>query len=173
MTTTIDNGEASTATFTPDDGIYRLYYQSDFTLAVNGIDFPDYDFTVELFTDGSSVFTASYIDGTATNIANADGVIHIIADGHGLGSGTVIARLTRHIPDTDYPDGYRTVVDEAETDVELVVTAAMPVPGEDGETVGGITGTLVSPFDTPVLVTEDEEYYIVTETTEQLVTINT
>lgn len=149
-----------------------LHYKTDFEIAINGVSYPVYDFAVTLWTDRSASFTASSVGGEADGVANVGGAIHVICASHGLGAGVVYARLTRYIPGVGYPDGRRTVVDEFATDVTLVVSSRMAKTGgggdededEDEDDVdGGISGTLVSPFDSLLLVTEEEESYIVTE----------
>ena len=108
----------------------KIHYKSDFALILSGIDFPDYNFDIVLLTDGSTKFTASYTDGVKTNVANCDGAIEIIADSHGLAPGYVRGRLTRYIPDIDFPDGVRSVVDEFTTDI--VLTAGFADTATDG-----------------------------------------
>lgn len=167
----------------------KIHYLSDFTLTLTGVSFPDYDFEVYLYTDGATKFTATYAGGVKTCVSDNDGTIEVNADGHGLNPGRVRGRLTRHIPDADYPDGVQTIVDEFATDVVLTSGFAEKKDGEesDGEESDGegwaggatifghykslagvdssvvVTGSYTMPGSTSVLVTEGGDV-VVTET---------
>lgn len=167
----------------------KIHYKSDFTLALSGVFFPDYDFEVYLYTDGATKFTASYAGGVKTCVSDNDGTIEVNADGHGLNAGRVRGRLIRHIPDADYPDGVQTIVDEFATDVVLTSGFAEKKDGGAGDGAesdvdgwaGGATifgyykslagedssvlvmASYASPGSTAVLVTEGGDV-VVTET---------
>lgn len=154
----------------------KIHYKSDFTLALSGVFFPDYDFEVYLYTDGATKFTASYSGGVKTCVSDNDGTIEVNADGHGLNAGRVRGRLIRHIPDADYPDGVQTIVDEFATDVVLTSGFAEKKDGGEGDgaesDVDGWAGvdssvlvmaSYASPWSTAVLVTEGGDV-VVTET---------
>lgn len=105
----------------------RIYYKSDFDfiLRINdhdGIDigFPEFDFTVRLWTgQKSNAMTVSKRGGTLTNCFNDGGQIHVVAKNHCLGPGLLQAELTAQLNDEIYSDGIRKDVSVADLDIEL------------------------------------------------------
>lgn len=105
----------------------RIYYKSDFDfiLRINdhdGIDigFPEFDFTVRLWTgQKSNAMTVSKRGGTLTNCFNDGGQIHVVAKNHCLGPGLLQAELTAQLNDEIYSDGIRRDVSVADLDIEL------------------------------------------------------
>ena len=111
-------------------------YKSDFLLTQslyvknveNGnwetFDFPDFDFTLKYFTPGSyKPYEAScrYIDGEPyyTNLRNINGKIVVIFHKHNLNVGDLQVEINLRIPDDLFPDGIRTEILPAPTNIRL------------------------------------------------------
>lgn len=82
--------------------------------------FPKYDFTATFRTGCTArSFTASCIGGVCTNCYDDAGRVHIVADGHGLGPGSLRCKLTCELPDEVFPDGTRRMVVPENLNIEL------------------------------------------------------
>lgn len=94
------------------------------------------DFEVRLFVPPSAgAFVASHIGGEYVNCKVADGQICIIADGHQLAPGEVWYEAKYHLPDSDYPDGYCTLVEKSALGLSLTISADVEVREEQQASV--------------------------------------
>ena len=94
------------------------------------------DFEVRLFVPPSAgAFVASHIGGEYVNCKVADGQICIIADGHQLAPGEVWYEAKYHLPDSDYPDGYCTLVEKSSLGLSLTTSADVEVREEQEASV--------------------------------------
>lgn len=89
----------------------------------NAISVPEYDFELSYFVFKEKQVTASRIDGTLHNCVIDGDELHIFLDAPALGQGTLFERVCLHIPDDNFPDGFRDVVDEAATQYRFSDTA--------------------------------------------------
>ncbi len=90
----------------------------------------DFDFTVPLVgPDGNTVrpsavdfiakihhlyggkkFIVSHQNKTWNNCYEEDGLLHVVMNDHGLAPGKLLWDVSFYIPDSKYPDGFRTIV---------------------------------------------------------------
>lgn len=115
----------------------QVNYQSDFdfilqfTFQGSATTFPDYDFRIQFWTNGASVYEASCIDGVAKNCKNDEGKLRIYFDSHNLAAGQLSCKMWQEIPNSDYPDGEKMVVSPTLLPIELVRgTAQLPTDAE-------------------------------------------
>lgn len=77
--------------------------------------FPPYDWELKFYTSSPlNFYTVSCRGGVMLNCQREGDMVRIIMDGHKLSTGVLRARSTIYIPDSNFPDGTRRVVDEHE-----------------------------------------------------------
>lgn len=77
--------------------------------------FPPYDWELKFYTSSPlNFFTVSCRGGVMLNCQREGDMVRVIMDGHKLSTGVLRARSTIYIPDSNFPDGTRRVVDEHE-----------------------------------------------------------
>ena len=77
--------------------------------------FPPYDWELKFYTSSPlNFFTVSCRGGVMLNCQREGDMVRVIMDGHKLSTGILRARSTIYIPDSNFPDGTRRVVDEHE-----------------------------------------------------------
>ena len=77
--------------------------------------FPPYDWELKFYTSSPiNIFTVSCRGGVMLNCQREGDMVRVIMDGHKLSTGILRARSTIYIPDSNFPDGTRRVVDEHE-----------------------------------------------------------
>lgn len=77
--------------------------------------FPPYDWEFKFYTSSPlNFFTVSCRGGVMLNCQREGDMVRVIMDGHKLSTGVLRARSTIYIPDSNFPDGTRRVVDEHE-----------------------------------------------------------
>ena len=77
--------------------------------------FPPYDWELKFYTSSPlNFFTVSFRGGVMLNCRREGDMVRVIMDGHKLSTGVLRARSTIYIPDSNFPDGTRRVVDEHE-----------------------------------------------------------
>lgn len=77
--------------------------------------FPPYDWEIKFYTSSPlNFFTVSCRGGVMLNCQREGDMVRVIMDGHKLSTGVLRARSTIYIPDSNFPDGTRRVVDEHE-----------------------------------------------------------
>lgn len=77
--------------------------------------FPPYDWELKFYTSSTlNYYTVSCRGGVMLNCQREGDMVRIIMDGHKLSTGVLRARSTIYIPDSNFPDGTRRVVDEHE-----------------------------------------------------------
>lgn len=123
----------------------QTYYLNDFKVNIpkyilpgtdTYLDPANVDFEVRLFVPPSAgAFVASHIGGKYVNCKVADGQICIIADGHQLAPGEVWYEAKYHLPDSDYPDGYCTLVEKSSLGLSLTISADVEVREEQEASV--------------------------------------
>lgn len=105
----------------------RINCRSDFDFKLEltdargvAIGWPEFDWTARFWTHHlSEVYVASCRQGVATNCFNDGGVIHVVADNHGLSAGPLHVEFRAEIPSALYPDGFRREVTRQTLDIEL------------------------------------------------------
>lgn len=77
--------------------------------------FPPYDWELKFYTSSPlNFYTVSCRGGVMLNCQREGDMVRVIMDGHKLSTGVLRARSTIYIPDSNFPDGTRRVVDEHE-----------------------------------------------------------
>ena len=77
--------------------------------------FPPYNWELKFYTSSPlNFFTVSCRGGVMLNCQREGDMVRVIMDGHKLSTGVLRARSTIYIPDSNFPDGTRRVVDEHE-----------------------------------------------------------
>ena len=77
--------------------------------------FPPYDWELKFYTSSPlNFFTVSCRGGVMLNCQREGDMVRVIMDGHKLSTGILRARSAIYIPDSNFPDGTRRVVDEHE-----------------------------------------------------------
>ena len=61
------------------------------------------------------MLVASQKDGVKTNCKEIEGMLHVFFDSPQFGKGMLRSRKTLHIPNENFPDGYRDIVIESMT----------------------------------------------------------
>ena len=120
-----------------------INYKDDFDFIIHlhdaagaEIPFPDFDFTVLLYTNSRShVFKAQCIKGKCKNCYNDNGKIHIVCNNHHLGPGILHAEFISELPVGLYPDSHRRHILPSPLDIVLIATAAPPPAKIDVETL--------------------------------------
>ena len=110
----------------------NINYKSDFTLRCRfrgpdnvTVDFPDFDFNIELLTDADvqypypRIFLATRRGSELDNCVNLDGTVVVTANSHRLLPGRLTARLTAMLPDSLMPDGIKRVSVSVLTDIYI------------------------------------------------------
>ena len=83
--------------------------------------FPPYDWEIKFYTSSPlNFYTVSCRGGVMLNCQREGDMIRVIMDGHKLSTGVLRARSTIYIPDSNFPDGTRRVVDEHEFKIIFV-----------------------------------------------------
>lgn len=83
--------------------------------------FPPYDWEIKFYTSSPlNFYTVSCRGGVMLNCQREGDMIRVIMDGHKLSTGILRARSTIYIPDSNFPDGTRRVVDEHEFKIIFV-----------------------------------------------------
>lgn len=111
----------------------KIHYKSDFdfilrlrALGTNGewenVGFPDYSFTISLFTSQYRKYLASYNKETneCINCRNNNGEIQVIVNDHRLPIGKLQIEFYADIPDNNYPNNSKLIVCDSDTGIELV-----------------------------------------------------
>lgn len=107
----------------------KVNYKSDFDFIATITDctgkdvgVPQCDWTIQLYTNpGLNMYVASHKDGVFANcLVDDEGRLHIVCDNHGLQAGSLRCRITMEVPNSDYPDGYKRVVNVVDTGIELI-----------------------------------------------------
>lgn len=85
------------------------------------IGWPDFDWRARIYTSSKlGAYEASCIGGECTNCYNDGGKIHVVVNGHRMGTGRLNIEVRADYPDNIYPDGVRTEVSPQPLDIELV-----------------------------------------------------
>lgn len=106
----------------------KINYKSDFDFILRLTDcrgedvgVPDFDWTARFYTAASAdAFVASCREGVYSNCFDDNGQLHIVCDGHGLPSGTLLCEFTAELPNGIYPDGSERIVSPQAIGIELV-----------------------------------------------------
>ncbi len=78
----------------------------------------NYEFEVEIMSTGMS--RKSVVISKSESVKIDDNNYVVCFDTKDLGQGRIKCRVTAHLPDADFKDGYRTEVAEVNTDIELI-----------------------------------------------------
>lgn len=124
----------------------KINYKSDFDFilklkdgAGHDLGFPDYGWEAMFWTSSkASPFKASCFGGVCKNCYNDEGQIHIVADNHNLGIGTLKVEFRAELPREIYPDDYQRNVIPEPLGIELI--------REKGELPSEIEAELLLPY---------------------------
>ena len=106
----------------------KINYKSDFDFilklkdgAGHDLGFPDYGWEAMFWTSSkASPFKASCFGGVCKNCYDDEGQIHIVADNHNLGIGTLKVEFRAELPREIYPDDYQRNVMPEPLGIELI-----------------------------------------------------
>ena len=106
----------------------KINYKSDFDFilklkdgAGHDLGFPDYGWEATFWTSSkASPFKASCFGGVCKNCYDDEGQIHIVADNHNLGIGTLKVEFRAELPREIYPDDYQRNVMPEPLGIELI-----------------------------------------------------
>lgn len=111
----------------------NINYKSDFDFILKlqrlntegnyeDVGFPDYSFTVLLYTNSYRKYIVKYNKekDEYINCANTNNQIQIIVNNHKLSKGKLKADIYLELPNADYNDGYKLLVCSIDTGIELV-----------------------------------------------------
>lgn len=92
---------------------------------------PGCDFTLALYVRGRARrYVVGRRDGELRGCYVDDaGLLHVVADAHGLPPGELCCLLTLYVPDGRYPDGVREVPVEFDPGIELMAGGVCPCHG--------------------------------------------
>lgn len=124
----------------------KINYKSDFDFilrlkdgAGHDLGFPDYGWEAMFWTSSkASPFKASCFGGVCKNCYDDEGQIHIVADNHNLGIGTLKVEFRAELPREIYPDDYQRNVMPEPLGIELIK--------EKGELPSEIEAELLLPY---------------------------
>lgn len=124
----------------------KINYKSDFDFilrlkdgAGHDLGFPDYGWEAMFWTSSkASPFKASCFGGVCKNCYDDEGQIHIVADNHNLGIGTLKVEFRAELPREIYPDDYQRNVMPEPLGIELI--------REKGELPSEIEAELLLPY---------------------------
>lgn len=124
----------------------KINYKSDFDFilklkdgAGHDLGFPDYGWEATFWTSSkASPFKASCFGGVCKNCYDDEGQIHIVADNHNLGIGTLKVEFRAELPREIYPDDYQRNVMPEPLGIELI--------REKGELPSEIEAELLLPY---------------------------
>lgn len=120
----------------------KINYKSDFDFILtltdqdnNDVGFPSHDWVATFYAASkTNLLQASYINGVYTNCFNDNGKIHIVANDHHLGTGTLKVEFHALLPNEIYPDGIQDIYSPQPLNIQLVTDAGDMLTTMDAET---------------------------------------